>query len=360
MKTLDYTLQSSVERNELVKEIIAETPQEKLTPKYLEILANYIIFAMDKEERKNKKILTDNRLITVNKRETSYEGLCTKLENGEDGIYNMLSDLGKNTLLTLKDPITESDIETVPGLKELRESISALEEQYKTAFGRKKYLLKKQIIEMRQDQYVLRASARGVAFPSKTNSTIKAIAKNNFDDKFYFDEKGNPANAGQIDFFNPRHIQALLCNYSALKEAAYDRFDYSLWYVMEDLDKLIESALNPAFPLYFDLLIYKIDGRTNAEIQQLLLKKHNIKHSMEYLSSLWRNKIPKLIAEEAAKQYLVWYYTFKERGRWKRCSRCGQIKLAHNKFFSKNSSSRDGFYSICKDCRNRKRKEKNS
>ena len=62
-----------------------------------------------------------------------------------------------------------------------------------------------------------------------------------------------------------------------------------------------------------------------------------------------------MIAETATKNYLLWYYTNKEKGEWKRCSKCGQIKLAHNIFYSKNTSSKDGFYSICKDCRNEKK-----
>ena len=36
---LDYYIESPEERNELVKKIIAQTPPEKLTNKYLEILA---------------------------------------------------------------------------------------------------------------------------------------------------------------------------------------------------------------------------------------------------------------------------------------------------------------------------------
>lgn len=47
---------------------------------------------MEKQERKRRKILTENRLTTVNKRETSFEGLVSQLENGEDGIYNLITD----------------------------------------------------------------------------------------------------------------------------------------------------------------------------------------------------------------------------------------------------------------------------
>jgi hypothetical protein len=45
---------------------------------------------MEKQERKERKILTDNRMMTVNKREMSFEGLVSQLENGEDGIYNLI------------------------------------------------------------------------------------------------------------------------------------------------------------------------------------------------------------------------------------------------------------------------------
>ena len=61
---------------------------------------------MDKEERKTKKIITDNRMVTVNKRETSFEGLIGKLENGEDGIYNMIAN-DKNIIFAPKVSITE-------------------------------------------------------------------------------------------------------------------------------------------------------------------------------------------------------------------------------------------------------------
>jgi hypothetical protein len=92
---LDYTIESPEERNELVKKIIEENPN--LNEKYLEVLADYLILCMEKQERKERKILTENRLTTVNKRETSFEGLVSQFENGEDGIYNLITN-DKNTI----------------------------------------------------------------------------------------------------------------------------------------------------------------------------------------------------------------------------------------------------------------------
>lgn len=349
--SLDYKLETPQERNELVKKIIDNTPPDKLTNRYIEILTDYIIFAMDKEERKQKKILTDNRMVTVNKRETSFEGLVGKFENGEDGIYNMIAN-DKNIIFMPKITITQQDIEEIPGLKDLRAAIEQVEAEVKKATGRRKYLLKKQLIEMRQDQYVLRSAYRQ---PIYCMNVVKSFNKIDLHENVTITEKGEVKSDGLLSLFDPVHVSALLCNYSRLKEDSWGNFYGDSYFLMEDLDALIEQTLKEDYPLYYDLLIYKIDGKQNAEIQNLLSVKHGVKHSLEYISSLWRNKIPKLLAEKAQENYLVWHYTMREKGKWKRCSRCGQIKLAHNRFFSKNKTSKDGFYSICKACRNKKK-----
>lgn len=350
-RKLDYSLQTPEERNELVKKIIDETPPEQLTNKYLEILSDYIIFAMDKEERKRKKILTDNRMVTVNKRETSFQGLAGQLENGEDGIYNMIAN-DKNIIFTPKICITQKDVDEIPALKKLKKAIGIVEKQEKAATGKRKFMLKKQLIEMRQDQYVIKNSYRQ---PMYFTNAIKSFSKTNFDEKIEITKDGEVKSNGLVSFFNAKHISALLCNYSKLKEDSWGKFWTDSYFLMEDLDALIERTLKDDYPLYYDLLIYKIDGKQNIEIQALLNEKHGIKHSVEYISSLWRNKIPKLLAEKAQEEYIVWYYTNQEYGKWKKCSRCGQIKLADNRFFSKNKTSKDGFYSICKCCRNKKK-----
>ena len=350
---LDYSLKTPEERKTLVEEIVRQTPPNQLTEKYIEILSNYIIMAMDKEEKKKKEILTDNRMITINKRETSYQGLVSKFENGEDGLYNITIDNDKNILLTPKISISPKDIAEIPALKDLTDAIENVKSQISRASGKRKYALKKQLIEMCQEQYTIKNNVRQPIF---NTNIVKSFAHSDFSENITLDENGMPVSDGICSFFNPKHISALLCNYSALKEESYGKFDGDCYYMMLDLDNLIEATLKDRYPLYYDLLIYKIDGRSNAEIQFLLELDHGVKHSVEYISSLWRNKIPKLLAENAVKRYLNWYYTTQEKGQWKRCSRCGEVKLAHNLYFSKNKTSKDGWYSICKECRNKKTK----
>ena len=126
---------------------------------------------------------------------------------------------------------------------------------------------------------------------------------------------------------------------------------------MYDFDILLDKALKD-YPLYRKLVDCKVEGLSNEEIREILQKEFNTTHTVEYISSLWRNKIPKMIAAVAEDEFLQWYYLNIERGTYKRCSCCGQIKLAHNKYFSKNKTSKDGFYSLCKKCRNERAKQR--
>ena len=349
MIKLDYTLESPEERKKLVEQIISENPQ--LTDSYLEILSNYLVLCLEKQEKKEKKLLTENRLSTVTKRETSFEGLVSQLENGEDGIYNMIND-NKNTIFQPKIEITKADLEEIPGMKELREAIEIWEAKLKTASGKDAFIIKNAIIDLRKDQYLLKNSYRKPIVPTKLSHTRVPIA---LDEDFDFDDEGYIIPSG-VSLIDKKVCSMILCNYAALKEEAYGKFDSDLYYLMEAFDDAADRALTP-LPMYRYIVEAKIDGAQNAEIQEHIEQEFGIKHSLEYISSLWRNKIPKLIASTAEDDALDIYYLSNIRGKLKRCSRCGQIKLAHNKYFSKNKTSKDGLYSLCKQCRNSKNKE---
>lgn len=346
---LDYTIADPQERNKLVHQIVNATPAEKLTPYYLEQLTKYL--TIDPKIKKQKKILTDNHMVTVNRREVSFQGLVAKLENGEDGIYNLMTGGDKNILFIPKIGITEDDINTIPGLKELREEIKKIEAQQRAARGKRKFLLTQQLKEMRKDQYILKSAYKP---PVVSLNITKSLNQIDLTEHIIINEDGDPVSNGLISFFDPHHVCCLLCNYSKLKEDSWGRFENDLYYLMEDFDKLIDKTLKNNYPILYDIMIYKIDGLQNKDIAEKIKQKYDISYSIEYLSTIWRKKIPKLISDQAKKDWIIWYYTNKEKGKWKRCSRCHEIKLAHPYFFSKNKTSKDGYYSLCKECRNKK------
>ena len=147
---LDYSISTPEERVEYVKQLLDKEP-----PPYssttLKILADYILFVRDRNQTKKERkeehpILTPNREFTIDKRQVSYEGLVDKLENGEDGLYNIIRN-DKNQILDPKDPITEEDIENIPGIKECMDVILSLKKQLDGASNYHRKQLNQAIIE---------------------------------------------------------------------------------------------------------------------------------------------------------------------------------------------------------------------
>ena len=343
---LDYSIESPQERKALVEKILAENPEP--SEKLLESLSDYLVYCMEKQEKKERKMLTENRLATINKRETSFEGLVSQFENGEDGIYNLVTE-DKNQIFQHKVEITEKDLEEIPFLKQVREAIEIWEKKLKTASGRDAFIIKKAIIDLRKDQYIIKNAYRKPITLSHTCHGATWVPLN-------YEEKvvdGEIQYSG-VSLLDPEVCSAVLCNYSKLKAAGEANFISDTWYFMEDFDNVCGKAL-AKYPYYERLVELKIDGKQNLEIQEALQLEFGLRHSVEYISSLWRNKIPKLIAAQAEEDFLDWWYLTQEKGQYKRCSRCGQLKLTHNKYFSKNKTSKDGFYSICKCCRSSKK-----
>ena len=347
---LDYSITSPEERRDLVDKIITEVGIENLNAKALEIMTDYIIFCMEKQEKKQKEILTDNRLTTVNKREASMEGLTEKLENGEDGLYNLMTN-DKNVIFAPSISITQEDIDTIQPLRQLREAIDLMVEKQKTAVGKDAFKIKKAIIEMRKEQYIIKASYKRPIYFLRAGKGSQDI---DWSEDIWLDDENEIKYSGRCTVYNPKHISALLVNYNKLVQDSSEDLNSDIRWLLKDLENIIEDALKEEFPMYYDIVIHKLDGRSNAEIRDALERDHGITHSLEYISSLYRNKIPKMIAEAAQNKWLNWYYTYQEKGQWKTCTKCGETKLAHNRYFSKNKTAKSGFYSICKDCRNGK------
>lgn len=350
---LDYKIKDVKGRLAHVEKVLENTPPQNLNSQYLSYMSDYILFVADRDQTKKEQkhhhpIVTKNREVTVSKRQTSLEEVTSNLENGEDGLYALITN-DKNQIMDRKDRVTEQDIEEVPGLRESLDTIEKLKAQFEKAVGQEKYAIKRQIIETWQQIYILKSSFRATPVKGRTSNQIKTMCRMVLDEVITLDENEMPQSSGLISLFNPAHISFLLCYYSQLKQECKEELGSDMHYLLIDLEELVDTALENS-PILYDLLVWKIDGKTNKEIQALMERDHGVKHNEQYWSTIWRKKIPNMISRQAQENYLLWYYSTQHYGHWKTCGRCGQTKLAHPLFFSKNTSD-DGYYSICKECR---------
>ena len=353
LPTLDYTIKDIDERLNIVNDIVEKATAQKiqLKPTYLEKLANYLIFDPNKKRRKKLNIITPNRNITINEREVSFEGCSEKYERNKDAIYNHININRKLYLTTPLNKISEEDMKTIPGMKELAAAIETIEKQFNEARlsnSTIKRSLFVQLKDMRKQQYILRQHYKKPIHLMNVTNSFTSIA---FDDAIYIDECGDPINCGTLSFFEPKHILHLLKNYAKFKEDTYSNFESDGYYIIKDLETLIDTTLKVEKPIYFKILIYKIDGIDAERISQLIQEEFGKTYVYTYISKIWNHKIPNYLAAAARKQYILWYYTnFKPRS-FKTCTKCKERKPKHKYFFTKNNRTVDKLHKVCKDCR---------
>ena len=58
---------------------------------------------------------------------------------------------------------------------------------------------------------------------------------------------------------NPKVCEAILCNYSKLKEHSYGNFEGDLYYLIMSFEEVCDIALAD-YPLYKQIMVDKIDG----------------------------------------------------------------------------------------------------
>lgn len=356
---LDYSLKTIEERKALVQNMVDSG--EMFSPKQLGYMADYLLFAADskqtgKEKKKAHPIITKNRDVTISKRQVSLEDTVASLSNGEDGLYSMIVN-DKNLLLDNRQPLTEEDINTIPGIKEKLKTIESLKEQLAKTDGRNRFSVKQQIISTYKEIYSIKNSYISTIAKAHINSQINHMSHMPLAENVVIGEDGMPRSNGMISLLRADHVAFLLKYYGKLKGSCWDDLNSDMHWLLIDLENIVESALLPDNEMLYDLLVWEIDGLTGAEIVREMERKYGIVHSEQYFSTLWCKRIPKMIAEMAQKRWLIWYYTFKcpEEAQWKICKTCGRKLLAHPLFFHKNTS-KDGYYSKCRSCRSKKGK----
>lgn len=342
----DFEIKTVKDRKKYLDSYLEANPNPN--ERDLEQMADYLIFASEIE--KKGPLLTDNRMVTVNKRETSMEGLTDKLEGGESAFHALVKE-DKNMILTPKTSITQEDIDTIEPLRELRKLIDYWAVRVNQMEGIDRARARKMLIEMRKDQYAIKNAFKKPIYAKSVIQTSTVYSLDSDTGYDLPDGTWKSVSNNTVDLWNPKHVSQFLANYSKLKEDTWDNLESELRWMLHDLEEAIDAALQDE-PILMEILICKIDKMSNEDIQKVLQEEHDTTHSQEYISSLYRNKIPQLISDKIRENWVDYIYTNHLKGTYKTCTRCGETKLALNRYFSINRTSSSKFYSICKTCRN--------
>ena len=362
MIELDYSLNTPEERTECVKKVIASTSPEKLTQRYLNYLGDYILFIREKGQTKGHNLITKNRETIIRKREKSYEDIVSSLEGGEDALHTLINN-DKNQLLDRREKITEEEALNDPILQNKMRTIQSLKKIFETTTdSSKRFKLKQQIIEIWQEIYIIKASYKQTT-TGRLPPQMKQMAYINLEEKVIVNPDGTLDVKSTLSLLEPKHISFLLNYYSQLKQEIDEDLNSDLRWLLIDLENLIDRTLSgpdqTAVPneIFYDLIIWKIDGFKNKEIVELMRAEHGVVHSEQYYSTLWRKHLPNLLSKQARKEWLVWHFTQEEYGLWKKCTKCGTWKVANPLFFDHSKISKDGYYPQCKECRSTRKKK---
>lgn len=365
---LSATVISPKDRTKLVESLLEKYPldnePERVRSAILEMLSDYIVFAAIKEEKErtrklNKNIITPSKATTINRREISMQRLQEAAEYDEIIETHMNED--KNTLLTkrINQLMTDKDKEEIPYLSSIDETIQQLryKVQNNVMSPKDANVMKQMIIELESDKYVIEDAYKK---PVKCNSFAQSRSQidYNSDTGYYIidpktgEEKFKCITENYLDFFNIKTWSELIKLYSTLKESSWEDLNNDMHWIITVFEDTVDRRFKKIYPLFFDMMCWRIDKLSNKDISILLEKKYNKKHSDVYVSNTLTKTIPTLLASEYQRNWIINMYNkpfFLLR--WKRCSTCGEIKPRVPFFWTRNSSG-DGFYSKCKDCRN--------
>lgn len=284
---LNKTIESSEDRLKLVEGIIDDLGEDNLKASHLRAMSDYLIDATVKERGERKgPIMTANRMVTIRNRETSSDALIdNKLEGGENTFHQLISKNPKNSILTHKTGITDEDIQNIPGLKLVVETINYLVGQLDKGIkeGRDVRYLRKTIIELRKNQYDIKNSYNQ---PMHLRSNINSYGEQKEID---------------MDFANLETVKSLLNNYLDIhKNLKNNDLGSDTYVLLTDFEDLLKEVFDEN-PEYKDVVILKMMGYNNSETAKIISEKCSKKCRSEYVGKIFRDIVPMLIVQKATK-----------------------------------------------------------
>ncbi len=309
--------------------------------KMLEKVADYILFSPDGERitKKTKyNFYTSKQLKANMKKEISLEKMVEEAEdetnkfNVDPKIYDAVIPFivgvdndYKKYKKVIKQYITKKDLRD-PELQCVRDYQELI-------------LLVRKLLKWLKKHNKDVAMQRRLRFILRELKADQVLAKDMIKGTIYFKRlspESTVIDYDQFDFFDEQHVMALL------KCPPVENLMTDLGCLVYDLNRLLEKCeLNK---LDWDVLtLYRQEDITTIDIAEKL----GIKQPF-VIATL--KKICNRVIDAYEEQMEDWYYLNVVKGKYKKCSKCGEIKIANERNFSPDARNKDGLQSTCKKC----------
>lgn len=349
---LDYTIATPEERAKYIKEKTELYPIPQTDTSALEMCSNYILDGLSHTEKKTHNITSDNRRKTIDKHETSFEGLISKFESGEDGVYQLMSHLGKAEYITPRQRIDPREAVKTPEIRQLRQAIAQVENLERTAIGRDRIMLKQQLIEMHQEQYIIRNELKPPMEAKSYYRTETLPSPTVGEETVSWD--GTVTTTAQVSLIEPTHIAQIIKHYDELRRAVESAPNSEVKDLLDEFESLVENELKNKHKPWYYMVKMRAMKLTNNEISVKLYSLYGDPVVFpEAIAEALKHSIPKQLAIYEKKRICMRHYTAHKELPWKTCSKCNQTFPANLLFFARNPTrdKPNGLYCMCKDCR---------
>ena len=295
----------------------------------LEMIANYILAVDEKDKGINYKIYTSEELFNRACREYNVINSVAKANGGLDMNYgeNILEafpifQLPKNFKKVKDLKVEKKDLEKYPPMKDYTDFYEYLKEESKRLWNTKG--LSKEDMTRRSKIKKILPEIKKDIIEVKKQLQMPIIWKAPLKDN-------GGADYDELDMFDKNVVKVLLQVHKQV-----DLQD-DLSCILVDLDNLINNI--KFTERQYEVLELWRNGLTIENISKEL-------HVKENTVSITLNRAIDSIIKQYEKEYEEWYYLNIRKGTYKKCSKCGEVKLISQ--FSKNGNRLRG---NCKDCK---------
>ena len=163
---------------------------------------------------------------------------------------------------------------------------------------------------------------------------------------FYWQQKQEERKGIYFDFCNMEHVYQLILNYDEMK-ISFEESDEVANFLIRTLDYYL--GLTNLSEMHKEILDMKINKKKNEEIAKVINEKYNKNYTINYISTIFRQKIIKEINDAATyHDDIISNIFFPEN--FRTCTCCGKYLLIHPYNFVRKARALSGFAGRCKNC----------